>query len=181
MTLYTSPARSPTPLPHLATPHMLTSPTAPRHHPHTLLPHFPHISLTPLPPTHPAQDGPRVRTQAAQHSPHTHLCHPLDPRRMVHEVGSFVVTFPGAFHSGFNTGFNVAEAVNFAPPDWLPHGSDVVHKYRCACTAFMSCVSTGCHTGQMWGTRTGVLALCLCCLHHAYLVHKYGVWLPYMT
>ena len=58
----------------------------------------------------------------------TSIC-PIPPR-LVHEAGSFVVTFPGAFHSGLNTGFNVAEAVNFAPPDWLPSGSDVVHKYR---------------------------------------------------
>lgn len=48
----------------------------------------------------------------------------------MHHAGSFVVTFPNAYHAGFNTGFNCAEAVNFAPPDWLPHGSDVVRKYR---------------------------------------------------
>lgn len=51
-------------------------------------------------------------------------------RRLVHEAGSFVITFPNAYHAGFNTGFNCAEAVNFAPPDWLPHGSDVLRKYR---------------------------------------------------
>lgn len=48
----------------------------------------------------------------------------------MHQPGAFVITFPNAFHAGFNTGFNCAEAVNFAPPDWLPYGSDVLRKYR---------------------------------------------------
>jgi hypothetical protein len=44
--------------------------------------------------------------------------------------GSFIVTFPDAYHAGFNSGFNVAEAVNFAAPDWLPFGSSSVVRYR---------------------------------------------------
>lgn len=71
------------------------------------------------------------------HSPHPHHLHrdthpyPRCPScRLVQEPGSFVVTFPGAYHAGFNTGFNVAESVNFASPDWLTHGTDVVRKYR---------------------------------------------------
>ncbi|KAL4433266.1 hypothetical protein ABPG77_003314 [Micractinium sp. CCAP 211/92] len=50
--------------------------------------------------------------------------------RVVHEPGSFVVTMPDAYHSGFNCGFNVAEAVNFAPSNWIPYGTDVAEKYR---------------------------------------------------
>ncbi len=30
----------------------------------------------------------------------------------------------------FASGFNCAEAVNFAPPDWLPWGCSILNKYR---------------------------------------------------
>ena len=50
--------------------------------------------------------------------------------RATHYPGEFIVTWPQAYHAGFNYGFNVAEAVNFACPDWFSWGTRAVEHYR---------------------------------------------------
>jgi len=50
--------------------------------------------------------------------------------RLVHRAGSFVLTFPNAYHAGLNTGTNCAEAVNFGPSFWVPWGSVAAAHYR---------------------------------------------------
>ena len=50
----------------------------------------------------------------------------------VQRAGEFVIVLAGAYHSGFNHGFNLAEAVNFATPSWVPIGRAA---RRCVCAA----------------------------------------------
>ena len=49
---------------------------------------------------------------------------------MKHGPGTFLVTFPKAYHAGFSYGFNVGEAVNFATYDWLSSGGEAEERYR---------------------------------------------------
>ena len=60
-----------------------------------------------------------------------HMTTALNPRFLIDKgvpvyschqnAGEFVVTFPRAYHAGYNEGLNFAEAVNFAPPDWVSY------------------------------------------------------------
>jgi [histone H3]-trimethyl-L-lysine9/36 demethylase len=43
-------------------------------------------------------------------------------KKVTQYPGEFVISRAAAYHAGFNAGFNLAEAVNFALPSWIPIG-----------------------------------------------------------
>ncbi|KAF6165411.1 hypothetical protein GIB67_018855 [Kingdonia uniflora] len=51
--------------------------------------------------------------------------------RLVQNIGEFVVTFPGAYHSGFSHGFNCGEASNIATPGWLRFAKEAAIRRAC--------------------------------------------------
>ena len=53
----------------------------------------------------------------------------IDIVHTVQHPGELIITWPQAFHAGFSHGWNCAEAVNFAPCSWLPHGRLAADKY----------------------------------------------------
>jgi hypothetical protein len=44
--------------------------------------------------------------------------------------GEYILTFPGAYHSGFSTGLNIGEAVNFVSKSWIDYGIQCQDIYR---------------------------------------------------
>ena len=44
--------------------------------------------------------------------------------------GEYILTLPGAYHSGFSTGLNIGEAVNFATKAWFDYGPKCQELYR---------------------------------------------------
>jgi JmjC domain, hydroxylase len=65
-----------------------------------------------------------------QISPSLLTTHNIPIFQMKHGPGTFLVTFPKAYHAGFSYGFNVGEAVNFATYDWLSSGWEAEERYR---------------------------------------------------
>ncbi|KAI4365968.1 hypothetical protein MLD38_021901 [Melastoma candidum] len=76
--------------------------------------------------------------------------------RLVQNAGEFVVTFPGAYHSGFSHGFNCGEASNIATPEWLKFAKEAA--IRRASINYLPMVS---HFQLLF-----VLALALCSRVH---------------
>ena len=49
--------------------------------------------------------------------------HNIPVVRMIQYPGEWIISAPGAYHSGFNHGYNCAESTNFATSSWLPFGA----------------------------------------------------------
>ena len=76
------------------------------------------------------QSPDQLHHMTTQISPSLLTTHNIPIFQMKHQPGTFLVTFPKAYHAGFSYGFNVGEAVNFATYDWLSMGGEAEERYR---------------------------------------------------
>ena len=97
-------------------------------------------------------------------NPNVLQAHGIPVFRTDQQAGEFIVTFPRAYHAGFNQGFNLAEAVNFAPPDWLEMGRKCVENY-----SFMRRYCVFCHDEIVCKMATSVDKLTLQ-VHHIVII-----------
>lgn len=63
-------------------------------------------------------------------APHVLAASGVPLTAVIQEPGSFIVTFPNAYHTAISLGVNCSEFVAFAAPDWLRFGAMSVSKYR---------------------------------------------------
>ena len=77
-------------------------------------------------PTEHRQCAQFLRHKATLIAPATFRAHGIPVSTACQTEGTFVLVLSSAFHFGFNAGFNVAEAVNFALKEWVPHGRRAV-------------------------------------------------------
>jgi len=66
--------------------------------------------------------GEFLRHKTTLIEPKVLLANGIKLRKVVQREREFVISRAAAYHSGFNSGFNIAEAVNFALPNWIPIG-----------------------------------------------------------
>jgi hypothetical protein len=79
------------------------------------------------------------------------------------EPGQFIITFPRGYHSGFSHGFNIAEACNFATPDWIPYGRLALSHYasvgRATCFSHEEVIIRACRVCERFDAPTLKLLL----------------------
>lgn len=77
------------------------------------------------------QDSPDLlHHMTLQIGPSVLAAHGVPVYQIKQTPGTFVITFPKAYHAGFSYGFNVGEAVNFATFAWTPFGPEADERYR---------------------------------------------------
>jgi|LauGreDrversion4_2_1035121.scaffolds.fasta_scaffold399006_1 hypothetical protein len=71
-----------------------------------------------------------IRHKNTMVNPDVLIANGIGMTKSIHKEGEFMISRCAGYHAGFNFGFNIAEAVNFALPDWLKL-ADTVSACRC--------------------------------------------------